>query len=459
MKTKIDMFFDEIWGDEYKRMKNQIFRLPKGSHGFGDIGVYKDGIFWLKEKEFERLKEKEKSHDVSLTFVSESSVKDYLKKGAAYVKVADKPVKVGNKHVISNTEDCCLYVLTKDQEFLISEIYNYYIDKRKWPTARDILVKIGSINIKELFEDFPEDELLLYNQQTQTYRLTLFGILHAERDKSIRGTIDYIMSELRTDSRNSKDKSKILYDDICETGGPERFLAKEITESLLNKLGSGGSMTKQFYEVNIPNDEERTLLILNYHNPISLCHALFVKTKVFLPGVNVKAYNYPISETASRIGAQKMEKEAKDSKKVFIVHGHDEGSRESAARFVEKLGLSAIILHEQASKGKTIIEKFEDYADVGFAIVLLTPDDVGASSKDPEKLKPRARQNVIFELGYFIGKLGRGRVVALYKEGVEIPSDYKGVIFIPFDEHGSWKLKLTKELKTVWSDIDLNKAI
>ena len=101
------------------------------------------------------------------------------------------------------------------------------------------------------------------------------------------------------------------------------------------------------------------------------------------------------------------------------------------ARFIEKLGLELIVLHEQPNKGRTIIEKFQDYSNVSYAVVLLTPDDRGgvASSKLEEQ-QPRARQNVIFELGYFIGKLSRKRVCALYIDGVEIPSDYSGVLFI-----------------------------
>jgi predicted nucleotide-binding protein len=97
--------------------------------------------------------------------------------------------------------------------------------------------------------------------------------------------------------------------------------------------------------------------------------------------------------------------------------------KESVARFLEKLDLRPIILHEQPNKGRTVIEKFEAHSDVGFAVVLLTPDDVGGLASSPDKLSRRARQNVILELGYFIGKLGRAKVCALYKEGVEIPSD------------------------------------
>lgn len=132
--------------------------------------------------------------------------------------------------------------------------------------------------------------------------------------------------------------------------------------------------------------------------------------------------------------------------KVFIVHGHDSATKESVARYLEKIGLDPIILHEQPNGGKTIIEKFEVYSDVGFAVILLTPDDVGNTKDNKDSLKARARQNVIMELGYFLGKLGRARVCALYKEGVEIPSDYQGVLYTVHDASEGWKIKLAQEL-------------
>ncbi len=144
---------------------------------------------------------------------------------------------------------------------------------------------------------------------------------------------------------------------------------------------------------------------------------------------------------------------------VFIIHGHDDGTKETVARFIERLGLKPIILHEQPNQGQTIIEKFERYAEVAFAIALLTPDDTGGLSKDEQSLKPRARQNVIFEFGYFMGKLGRQRVCALKKENVETPSDYDGVLYIAFDESGAWKMELVKELKNAGFDVDANLAI
>jgi predicted nucleotide-binding protein len=128
---------------------------------------------------------------------------------------------------------------------------------------------------------------------------------------------------------------------------------------------------------------------------------------------------------------------------------------------IEKLGLEVIILHEQADGGKTIIEKFEANAqEAAFAVVLLTPDDVGASAAvKPPQLNPRARQNVIFELGYFVGKLGRDRVRALYKGNVELPSDYLGVLWIPMDDGGAWRLKLAQEMQSSGLDVDLNKLV
>lgn len=146
------------------------------------------------------------------------------------------------------------------------------------------------------------------------------------------------------------------------------------------------------------------------------------------------------------------------SNKLFIVHGHDGEARETVARFVEKIGLVAIILHEQANKGRTVIEKVEANSDVGFAIVLLTPDDVGRSVASDE-LEPRARQNVLLELGYFIGQLGREKVCALKKGTLEIPSDFAGVVWENMDDAGGWKHALARELEASGQAIDWNQVM
>ncbi len=146
---------------------------------------------------------------------------------------------------------------------------------------------------------------------------------------------------------------------------------------------------------------------------------------------------------------------------VFLVHGHDQATKESVARFLERLGLKVTILQETPTMGRTILEKLVDHADeTTFAVVLLTPDDRGgtvATSYDAQQ--KRARQNVILELGYFLAILGRNRVCAIHHQSVEIPSDYHGVAYVSHDDRGAWKLILAKELKAAGINVDLNDAL
>ena len=143
------------------------------------------------------------------------------------------------------------------------------------------------------------------------------------------------------------------------------------------------------------------------------------------------------------------------NEKVFIVHGHDNEAKQETARFIESVGLQAIILHEQASGGKTIMEKIEELSDVGFAVVLYTPCDKGKSNKEP-KYKNRARQNVVFEHGYLIGKLGRDRVCALVKGQIETPGDVSGIVYVDMDSSGAWKSTVANEMNSVGFKIDKN---
>ena len=147
-----------------------------------------------------------------------------------------------------------------------------------------------------------------------------------------------------------------------------------------------------------------------------------------------------------------------NSRVVFLVHGHDHGTKETIARFLEKLDLRPIILHEQPDQGRTIIEKFESHAsEARCAVVLLTADDVGASKLKPTPLESRARQNVILELGYFVGALGRKHTFALVEKGVAVPSDMYGLIYIPIED-SQWRLRLVKELKASGVEVDANHA-
>lgn len=144
------------------------------------------------------------------------------------------------------------------------------------------------------------------------------------------------------------------------------------------------------------------------------------------------------------------------NREVFIIHGRDNEAKQTVARFLRDLELTPIILHEQANQGRTIIEKIENHDRVGFAVALLTPDDVGGLQG--QDLKPRARQNVIFEFGYFTGRLGRNRVCALVKGDVDQPSDYDGVVYIRMGDSDGWKLQLIRELRSAGFPVDANLA-
>ena len=158
-----------------------------------------------------------------------------------------------------------------------------------------------------------------------------------------------------------------------------------------------------------------------------------------------------LKDSASDLQSAEKEKASSTGiyspQKVFIVHGHNETVKQIVARTLESAGLTPIILADQADKGRTVIEKFESEGnDVGFAVVLLTADDKGRKNY-ARKWQDRARQNVVFEMGYFMALLGRERVMLLLQEGVEEPSDLKGVVYTPLDKDGFWRYKLVKELR------------
>lgn len=161
----------------------------------------------------------------------------------------------------------------------------------------------------------------------------------------------------------------------------------------------------------------------------------------------VKIYKSVVSEGKSLV---------LDSKKAFLVHGRDNGAKNEVARFLERIDIEPIILHEQASYGKTIIEKIESYTDVGYAIIIYTPCDIGKLDNKTSEFKNRARQNVVFEHGYIVGKIGRNRVSALVKGNIELPTDIDGVVYTQMDESGAWRISIAKEMKAVDYFIDMN---
>lgn len=186
------------------------------------------------------------------------------------------------------------------------------------------------------------------------------------------------------------------------------------------------------------DDQDNRNSIEKCRNGLTSCKAIF---ETYLEDLQDD-----IASGASAIPTQK-------NNKVFIVHGHDGELKESVARIIEKQGIEAIILSEKANQGRTIIEKFEDYSDVGGAICLFTSDDFGRE-KNEQNEQPRARQNVVLETGYFMGKLGRDHVVLLADKGIEMPSDLSGIVYT---DTKNWEVALLKELKEMGYAVDFNK--
>jgi predicted nucleotide-binding protein len=177
-------------------------------------------------------------------------------------------------------------------------------------------------------------------------------------------------------------------------------------------------------------------------------------TEKFKNLCNTMLEDLTLSSTAA------MTKSQTKSNRIFVVHGHDNEMKEAVARTIEKLGLDAVILHEQVNKGApTLIEKLLQNSDVSFAIILLSPDDVGYPKDTPDKARPRPRQNVVFEFGLFVGKLGRANVFVLHRKvsDFEMLSDFAGGVYQEFDGAAAWRYELGRELGAAGYDIDLNK--
>lgn len=189
-------------------------------------------------------------------------------------------------------------------------------------------------------------------------------------------------------------------------------------------------------------DEEQ-----NLRNEVKKCRNELLSCKAIF-----KTYLEEMAEEAEP-SVQPQPAQPSNMTKIFIVHGHDGELKHSVARLVEKQGIEAVILSEQANQGRTIIEKFEANSDVGGAICLFTADDVG-KAKDAASESSRARQNVVLETGYFMGKLGRDHVVILADSGIEIPSDLSGVVYT---NTTNWEVSLLKDLKAMGYEVDFNK--
>lgn len=250
--------------------------------------------------------------------------------------------------------------------------------------------------------------------------------------------------ELR-ESQNLQSSDDVAWNSLARDYMTRAFGSDSVKiNSVLYASGDGG-----LYQ-GISDHEFRNYLKSKFDNKVKLLNTLI---EVLETDLELEVIPTTLSSGAI------VELSTKAPEKVFVVHGHNHGAKESVARFLDKLTLEPVILHEKANSGRTVIEKFSDYADVSFAVVLLTADDEGRARSSGNEFSLRARQNVILELGYFLGKLGRSKVCALYERGVEIPSDYNGVLFVEFDSAGRWQFDLIKELVGAGFVVDANRVI
>lgn len=193
-----------------------------------------------------------------------------------------------------------------------------------------------------------------------------------------------------------------------------------------------------------------------YYDPDSLSDKIFKEKKDTEDDITAKVFDHVEKETHPKV--RLADTDVVKNKRVFIVHGHDEAIEVKASQLIKDLGLEPVILHEESDKGQTIIEKLERCTDVGFGIILYTPCDHGGEMGS-DSMMPRARQNVVFEHGMLIGKLGRGRVCALLKGDIEKPSDISGIIYKTIDDKGMWRIEVAKELDEAGYDVDMNKLL
>ena len=217
-----------------------------------------------------------------------------------------------------------------------------------------------------------------------------------------------------------------------------------LTERFLLKLYGKESIE---YE-NFKNTSFSPRIYSDVRQVISKCKDGLLACKLTFQG-----YIEELKEESEETQVTEQAEKTEEFLKIFIVHGHDGELKQAVARIIEKQGIEAIILSEQANKGRTIIEKFEDYSDVGGAICLFTADDYGKAKKELKR-KLRARQNVVLETGYFMAKLGRDHVVILADKGIEMPSDLSGVVYTNI---ASWQSDLLKELKAMGYTVYFNK--
>lgn len=288
--------------------------------------------------------------------------------------------------------------------------------------------------VSEGFVDRPEHDIELYlNDQVHSLEGTeILAEQGAKMGDNIRVIRGGLLAELLALKRMAD-----RYENINRNGGDHNSYENmslyvswfsESLELFSRSFERSNPTFKAFTEFNIKGNG--SLLLSKF----SRTHPLF------------KILVRQLETQLTRTSNQNMASTPKD--RIFVVHGHADKAKLEVARLIENdLGKRAIILHEQVNMGREILGKFEENSDVDLAVAIWSRDDEGRSLSE-KNFNPRARQNVIFETGYFIGKLGRSKVIVLLEDGIEAPSDYQGLVYISM--RSDWKYQLSKEIRAIY---------
>jgi len=263
---------------------------------------------------------------------------------------------------------------------------------------------------------------------------------------------DEIIEHLKKIKERLNDEVMKAFDERGQSFGNERFntlrrmFSDFLSENLPNEVAVlDEKLEHQAYSINRHDSAATRFWKLDGQNMESYLDSLILD-------IQNDEYRFATPKVAEPKPDQTKKK---DTSKVFIVHGHDGESKEKTARFIEKLGFQAIILQEQPNQGRTIIEKIEAFSNVGFGIALYTPDDLGNVKSEAlnDDLRPRARQNVVFEHGYLMGEIGRENVATLVSGKIELPSDLGGVVYI---SDKNWQVDIAREMKASGYEINFD---
>lgn len=264
----------------------------------------------------------------------------------------------------------------------------------------------------------------------------------------------------RDETKNdfSEDQLQVRIIEPYQQGEPIIMNGKTIQPKDIDRIKISKSQESSQQLIDKIRDEDRNSNVITIGGPSYAWKAASCATDITDELISGPV-GYKKGESSKKDNNEDLKK---SSNKVFVVHGHDSELKNDIDIFLRDIGLEPVILHRQADEGQTVVEKFEKHSDVSYAFILLTPDDVGMTVAQYNKqdkrddYELRARQNVIFEFGYFAAKLGRRNVCCIYKEGVTLPNDIAGLLYKKVtDTIDSIGYEIIKELKAVGLKIEV----